>query len=275
MEFALVEGMRHQPEPGLKGACQFCGQAMVAKCGEQILWHWAHKGRKQCDPWWENEGPWHRAWKALFPEDCHEQVRFDSKGEKHIADVMLPSGLVIELQHSQMPLEEMRSREVFHDRMVWIVDAEPFKKNIAIFDPLPDPSLPEVADFRFYAAHPAWRNQRYRQFEGYDDLLMYRQSSVLPGDTLVILVKAKEMGLVFPEGYVGHHLVHWLQPREVWLHTSRPTFLDLGDEVIGKLMFYPPGRKVLCIQLMAKSALIAELLAWSGQSVTCTDTLPV
>lgn len=267
MEFALVEGERRRPEPGLKGDCQFCGQVMVAKCGEVILWHWAHKGRKQCDPWWENEGEWHRAWKALFPSECHEQVRFDSTGEKHIADVLLPSGLVIELQHSPMPLEEMRSREAFYDRMVWIVDAKPFKNHISMFNPLPDPSLPQLADFRFFPAHPAWRQQHYRRFDGYNDLLMYRQSSVQTGDSMVLLVKAEEMGLVFPDGYVGHRLVHWLRPRDVWLNTSRPTYFDFGDGVMGKLMFYPlASRPVLCIQLMSKPALIAELFAWSASA---------
>ena len=54
-------------------------------------------------------------------------------GEKHIADLCLPDGLVIELQHSAMSLGEMRSREAFYKRMIWVVDAAPFAANLSIF----------------------------------------------------------------------------------------------------------------------------------------------
>ena len=84
MRIALVEGVRSQPVPGAKGVCQACGEPMTAKCGGKNIWHWAHKGRKVCDPWWENEGEWHRAWKKYFPTHSQEVVQFDHSGEKHI-----------------------------------------------------------------------------------------------------------------------------------------------------------------------------------------------
>lgn len=76
-----------------------CGDLVQAKCGTKVVWHWAHKGRLHCDPWWENETDWHRAWKARFPEECREIVRFDEKGEKHVADVLTKRGMVIEFQN--------------------------------------------------------------------------------------------------------------------------------------------------------------------------------
>ncbi|WP_353957128.1 competence protein CoiA family protein [Pseudomonas siliginis] len=66
MEIALVDGVRTLPSPGTQGNCQACGAPMTAKCGEQNVWHWAHQGRRVCDPWWENEGEWHRAWSSSF-----------------------------------------------------------------------------------------------------------------------------------------------------------------------------------------------------------------
>lgn len=262
MEFALVEGKRHQPSHGLKGVCQFCGQAMVSKCGEMIMWHWAHRGRKRCDPWHENEGPWHRAWKALFPVEHHEQVRFDSTGEKHIADVLLPSGLVVELQHSQISLDEMRSREGFYRYMVWIVDATPLMKNITVFGPLPDPSLPAVADLRFIPAQPSWRDHQLKLRVSYENVTFYRKSK-MEGDTIV-MDGSDSMGLDFASTFVGHRLTLWTRPREVWLNTTRPTFLDFGNGTVGRLMFYPPAEDlVLCLQVMTKSALVRELLAAS------------
>jgi hypothetical protein len=262
MEIALVEGRRHQPEPGLKGLCQFCGREMMAKCGELLVWHWAHKGRKQCDPWWENEGPWHRGWKDLFPREWHEQVRFDTAGEKHIADVLLPTGMVVELQHSPMPLEEMRSREAFYKQMIWVVDAAPFLQHLTILDPLPDPSLPEVADFRFFAPHPARRHQSRQVRKSYDNLMYYRASSKQPGDTLVEMLSGRDIGLHFATTYVGHHLLLWIKPREVWLSTTHPTYLDLGDGLLGQLMYYPPAHHgVLCVQLVQKTTLVQRLIS--------------
>jgi hypothetical protein len=123
MQFALVSGSVLEPAPGLKGVCRSCASEMVAKCGQHKLWHWAHKSRVHCDPWWEPETDWHREWKNHFPKKWHETVLFDSvSGEKHIADVKTELGLVIEFQHSPMTPAEMKSREDFYNNMVWIVD---------------------------------------------------------------------------------------------------------------------------------------------------------
>ena len=72
MEYATVDGERSKPFVGGKGCCPMCGAEMIAKCGPRVLHHWAHKGRRNCDPWWENETDWHREWKGYFPENCRE-----------------------------------------------------------------------------------------------------------------------------------------------------------------------------------------------------------
>ena len=51
------------------------------------MWHWAHRGSRFCDPWWENETEWHRSWKGQFPVNWQEVVHQAETGEKHIADV--------------------------------------------------------------------------------------------------------------------------------------------------------------------------------------------
>ena len=53
-------------------------------------------------------------WKKCFPEEWQEVVHFAEDGEKHIADVKTPSGLVIEFQHSAIKPEEQLSREGFY-----------------------------------------------------------------------------------------------------------------------------------------------------------------
>ena len=63
--------------------------------------------------------------RAAFPEDWREVVHVDERtGEKHIADVKTPSGLVIEFQHSPLDYEEMISREAFYQNMIWVVDGD-------------------------------------------------------------------------------------------------------------------------------------------------------
>ena len=100
MKFAIVKGERREAEPGLSAACVGCGKAMVAKCGELRVWHWAHRGAWTCDRWWEPETKWHRVWKNNFPKEWQEVVGTAENGERHIADVRTKQGLVLEFQHS-------------------------------------------------------------------------------------------------------------------------------------------------------------------------------
>lgn len=129
MKFALINGQRQEAQPNLSGLCPACDQAMIAKCGEVKIWHWAHKGRRTCDPWWENETEWHRAWKGRFPESWQEVIHQADNGEKHIADVKTDQGWVIEFQHSYIKPEERRSRDTFYQKLVWVVDGARRKRD--------------------------------------------------------------------------------------------------------------------------------------------------
>lgn len=95
---------------------------MIPKCGELRTWHWAHRGMRNCDPWWESETEWHRAWKNCFPAAWQERVLVSASGEKHVADVQTSSGVVLEFQHSPLHRSEREAREGFYQKMAWIVD---------------------------------------------------------------------------------------------------------------------------------------------------------
>jgi len=90
-----------------------------------------------CDHWWENETQWHRDWKNCFPEEWQEVVHFAEDGEKHIADVKTPSGLVIEFQHSAISQEERISRENFYNKMCWVIDGTRLKSDLIKFNKAP------------------------------------------------------------------------------------------------------------------------------------------
>lgn len=134
MKFALVNGSRYSAEPGAVGECQNCGQPMTAKCGEQRAWHWAHKGKLVCDPWWENETQWHLDWKGCFPDAWREIVHVAPGGTRHIADVKTEHGWVIEFQHSSIKPEERRSRDGFYGRLIWVVDGTRLKRDAPQFE---------------------------------------------------------------------------------------------------------------------------------------------
>lgn len=122
MKYAIVHGEKIEAYKGAKGVCQICGSELIAKCGEIKVNHWAHKGNRNCDPWWENETEWHRAWKGKFPKEWQEVIHIDQNGEKHIADVITNGGWVIEFQHSYLKPEERRTRNAFYPKLIWVVN---------------------------------------------------------------------------------------------------------------------------------------------------------
>ena len=122
MKFALICGKRMEATKGAIGFCPGCGSELIAKCGEVRINYWSHKGKRNCDPWWENETEWHRSWKGHFPVVWQEVVHKADNGEKHIADVKTEQDWTIEFQHSYLNPEERRSRDTFYPKLVWVVD---------------------------------------------------------------------------------------------------------------------------------------------------------
>jgi competence protein CoiA len=133
MRYALANGQRQEARPSLSGKCPICDRPMVARCGQIKIWHWAHLGMRICDPWWENETEWHRAWKGQFPVDWQEVVLQAQSGEKHIADVKTDQGWVLEFQHSYLDSEERQARDAFYPKLVWVVDGARRKRDKSQF----------------------------------------------------------------------------------------------------------------------------------------------
>lgn len=129
MKFAVVGEERREAQRGLSAVCPVCGAAVIAKCGDVRVWHWAHRGRRTCDHWWEPETPWHRAWKGEFPERWQEVIHRSEAGEKHVADVKTEKGIVIEFQHSFLRPGEREARESFYRNIVWVVDGLRLKRD--------------------------------------------------------------------------------------------------------------------------------------------------
>ena len=119
MLYALDEdGRLAEARPVSRAACPFCHTGVVAKCGELVHWHWAHVALDDCDPWRTEETEWHRAWKRYFvARGATVEVGLGA----HRADVRLPDGRLIELQHSHLSPVAIREREAFYGAgLSWI-----------------------------------------------------------------------------------------------------------------------------------------------------------
>jgi len=126
MFFALDNtGKKVKPTiSGQIGTCEICGAKVVGYCGELISWHWKHSVEADCDPWSEAITEWHIEWQKYLEEKGAEiEVVINRYGEKHRADAVMPNGLIIELQHSSISVQEIAERENFYGaKMLWVFD---------------------------------------------------------------------------------------------------------------------------------------------------------
>jgi hypothetical protein len=118
MRYAIVDGIKQLPSKGTWGSCPSCNATVVSKCGSLVVHHWAHKVGVDCDSWSEPIGPWHLEWQSEVKPDFVEVV----KGS-HRADLIGNGDCVIELQHSPISGDDIRAREDFYGKMVWVFDA--------------------------------------------------------------------------------------------------------------------------------------------------------
>ena len=109
--------------PGAAAFCPGCNSPVIAKCGQINVWHWAHVSNMDCDEWYEPESLWHLGWKDYFPVDNQEVVM-----KPHRADVRTDRGVVIELQHSHISVEEAQKREAFYKNMIWVINGNDFEE---------------------------------------------------------------------------------------------------------------------------------------------------
>ena len=135
MIYALVDGARSRAVPRGRASCPDCSQTMIAKCGPIVCWHWAHAVGSDCEPWSEPESAWHLGWKERFLlAGCQVEVPIVRDGERHRADVVLPGGRIVELQHGYLSPDAIWQREAFYRDVVWLYDAERFWDRVVIRD---------------------------------------------------------------------------------------------------------------------------------------------
>ena len=268
MQCAIVKNNRAEPIPGGRGHCPTCDSIMIAKCGPRVLHHWAHEGRRNCDPWWENETQWHRDWKNCFPEQCREVHHRAHGGEIHRADVKTPTGICIEIQHSSMPDTERLAREDFYGNLLWIVDGRAFRERFHILHRLPDPNAPIAEDIVWFPPHPNWRGDCtglfYRLSETRES---YPETTITKANVGSIggMVQVHSLADIRDEvlaAYVGHRQYYWVRLRKAWLESPSAAFLDFGDDWVAKLDTYD-DYGLPCIRVLTKRRLVRDAMSFA------------
>ncbi|KAF2082082.1 competence protein CoiA [Flavobacterium sharifuzzamanii] len=148
MQHALdIEGEKIKPTySGQIAFCAFCKEKVIGKCGKIYIWHWQHAHNANCDLWKEAETEWHRSWKNKFPSEWQEKI-IKKNNEKHIADIFTDNGIVIEFQNSMISSSTIAEREMFYEKMIWVINAQTFKNNL-ITENKSDKHLAEI-DYRY------------------------------------------------------------------------------------------------------------------------------
>ncbi len=211
MQYAIVEGKRSEPLKGLRGNCIGCGKAVIAKCGSIKLHHWAHETLKDCDSWQENETEWHRAWKNNFPESFREKPFNDkTTGEIHRADIHTDNGITIEFQNSSISIEEVKSRDLFYQKLIWVVNGIHFQNNFEIQKNIPNPSDRILDDYVFSE----------------NGNVLYREKDLLNDDPLKEVFGFQSFkSLKVSDNY---YRFDWKNPKSAWMQSKSFVFFDFG-----------------------------------------------
>lgn len=228
MKYALTNNTKVEAtESGQRGVCICCGSEMIAHCGLQKINHWKHKSLTECDSWHESETEWHRSWKNHFPAKYQEVVMHDKvSGEKHIADIFIKEkGLTIEIQHSPIHIEEIKSRELFYKKMLWIIDAIPYKENISLHKNIESAFFDHI--IMPWATESDRINNRLIK-EGKEKEAKEHRSD-RSGDDYINYFEKKYYSYSDKQDYF---LMQWKYQHKRWNTANAPLFFDLGDEYL-------------------------------------------
>jgi competence CoiA-like predicted nuclease len=134
-----TDGIKIKAIPNEIAICPICKSELKSKCGQLNIWHWAHKDLKDCDSWnYEPISEWHLKWQNYFGEEQRE-VLITKGDETHIADIVTEKGTIIEIQNSNISVDDIFDREVFYRDMIWVLNTVDFKHNLYFknFPPFP------------------------------------------------------------------------------------------------------------------------------------------
>lgn len=228
IRYAYVNRETTEPSKGLKGSCPKCGKDVIAKCGTVKIHHWAHKSQIDCDPWWRPMTQWHINWQNKFPHAWHEVNFYDEQtGECHRADIHTPQGVTIEFQNSALPIQELNIRNAFYKKIIWVVNAQPFKEKVKFTYAIPNPESHLLTDYNFSVNTEGLSNSLtfFLKEGGRDPRTLGNRYSLQDNELKLVL----EEFINTENKYWGFN---WKYKHEAWLHSECPVYLDFGDDIL-------------------------------------------
>ena len=132
MLYANQNNKRVKAHNNIKDAvCEICNKSVKPYCGKININHFRHIKKTDCDIWYEPITKWHLDWQNKFPENFREQI-ISKKGKIHRADIINTKNVVIEFQNSYIKPDEIKQRELFYNKMIWVFNGIKFRKNFNI-----------------------------------------------------------------------------------------------------------------------------------------------
>lgn len=231
MKYAIVDGKKREAQKsGELGKCICCGKDTIAHCGKIKVNHWKHKSLQVCDSWSELETEWHRSWKNQFPSNFQEVVMKDlDSGEKHIADIYnAKQDVVIEIQNSPITIEEINSREQYYNKLIWIVNLQPYIDNIKLHENILNGIYDAV--YLFWQPNLNKRIKELRNIGNYFEAEKIKNEEDEYYSYLYNKYYFHNSHLVNAED--DYFLLEWKYQHKRWNYTSAHLFFDLGDSYV-------------------------------------------
>jgi hypothetical protein len=259
------DGAKVLATPGALASCPGCDDKLIAKCGEIVVWHWAHHAHPDCDTWFEPESEWHMGWKRCFDPEQVEVVI-----GPHRADAVARN-TVIEFQHSLISTREIREREDFYvdniGAMVWVFDAAEFGHRLDFSERSDWTQLPGMIAFPATAgANPvyqarctcgAWRLSRNNN--GWRPCWSCK-SPLLP----------KQIEPPFSDTVARYATFKWSYRRPSHGFCAQPLFWDLGDGRLFHVITLQLGPPTVGFGRLISSE---AFLAWYGGNIPDSKAL--
>ena len=195
-------------------------------------------------------------------------------GEIHRADIVTPTGIVIEVQHSHLTDAERLSREYFYKHLVWIVDGRGFRNNFDIFHLLPHPGSELAQDIVWLKATRPMKGAAHGLFmrlsEGVSENPSVSKATLKSG----YMHGMHEIETDVNKAYRGHHQFGWVRPRRTWLDATCSVYIDLGDDFLARMEVYDESG-LRCIQRISKRKFVHDVMTETSVDAIASRFYPL
>ena len=173
---------------------------------------------------------WHLDWQNNFAPAWREVIfRDEQSGAFHRADIHTPQGVTIEFQHSHLSIEELESRNTFYKKLIWVVNAQPFKEQFIFTNATPNPQSPLLANYKFSVDPNGLAKFHYfyskEEPYSYGPTGLVRSYSLHDPELREVAEEHDKKGKLY-------WLFSWKNKRSASLNSNAPVFLDFGDEFL-------------------------------------------